>query len=165
MPGPRSYWATPRKCVVRSSVSPPPGRPETRKFPLSALRIAPLDMVYGVEAEIGDAPSAGSPSEIEHYALYQAKRIPGGFDPRANLRLRHARPADLAAGEITLFDVLEQARALRRLLARVRGAEPEDLNPPERAANGTIALADLEVRVGRAEPTGRGAQTACGAGR
>jgi hypothetical protein len=123
---------------------------ETRKLPLSALQIAPLDMVYGVEAEIGEAPSR-SPSEIEQYALYQARRIPGGFDPRANLRLRHARPADLGPGEITLFDVLEQARSLRRLLARVRGADPEDLNPPERAANGTIALADLQVRVVRAE--------------
>ena len=124
---------------------------ETRKFPLSALRIAPLDMVYGVEADTGETPPAGTPSEIEQYALYQAKRIPGGFNPQANLRFQHTRPADLAPDEITLFDALEQARALRRLLSRVRGVEPEDLNPPERAANGAIHLLELENRVLRAE--------------
>jgi hypothetical protein len=124
---------------------------QTRQFPLSALLIGPLDMVYGVETDTGQTPPAGTLSEIEQYVLYQAKRIPGGFDPQANLRLQHARPTDLATGKTTLFDVLEQARALRRLLARVRGAEPEDLNPPERATNGTIDLAELETRVVRAE--------------
>ncbi|MGE0258839.1 MAG: hypothetical protein AB7H71_04555 [Alphaproteobacteria bacterium] len=133
---------------------------ETRKFPLSALQIAPLDLVYGAAADIGERPpSAGTPSEIEQYALYQARRVPGGFDPASNLRFQHARPADLAPGEITLFDVLEQARALRRLLALVRGAEPEDLNPPERAANGTIALPELEARVVRAEDQLQAAHT------
>ena len=50
-------------------------------------------------------------SEIEQRVLYQAKRTSGGFDPTPKIRLQHARPADLAAGETTLFDVLEQARA------------------------------------------------------
>ena len=115
------------------------------------MPIAPLDMVYGVEADDGERPSAGTPSEIEQYVLYQARRVRGGFDPQANLRLQHARPADLTPGEITLFDALEQARGLRRLLALARGAEPEDLNPPERAANGAIDLVELENRVLRAE--------------
>ncbi len=137
---------------------------ETRKLPLNTLQIAPLDMVYGVEAEIGEAPT-GSLGEIEQYVLYQAKRIPGGFDPRASLRLQHARPADLAPGEITLFDVLEQARALRRLLARARGGAGR----PQPAR----ARCEWHNRAGRpggpgcagGKPTGRGAQTACGARR
>ena len=62
----------------------------------------------------------------------------------ASLRLQHARPANLAAGEVTLFDVLEQARAIRRLLSVARGADPEDLNPPERTGQGTIDLTELE---------------------
>ena len=49
-------------------------------------------------------------SDIEQQVLYHSRRKAGGFDPAATLRLQHARPADLAAGEITLFDALEQAR-------------------------------------------------------
>ena len=94
---------------------------------------------------------ASTLSEIEQQVLYHAKRKTGGFDPTATLRLQHARPTDLAAGEVTLFDVLEQARAIRRLLGVARGADPEDLNPPERTGQGTIDLAELEARVVRAE--------------
>ena len=60
-------------------------------------------------------------------------------------------PTDLAAGEITLFDALEQARAVRRLLGVARGADPEDLNPPERTGQGVIDLVELDARVVRAE--------------
>ena len=90
-------------------------------------------------------------SDIEQQVLYHAKRKTGGFDPLATLRLQHARPTDLAAGEVTLFDVLEQARAMRRLLGVARGADPEDLNPPERTGQGTIDLVELDARVVRAE--------------
>src|SRR6185295_14463952 len=90
-------------------------------------------------------------SEIERQVLYYAKRKTGGFDPLATLRLQHARPTNLAVGEVTLFDVLEQGRTIRRLLDVARGADPEDLNPPERAGQGTIDLAELEARVVRAE--------------
>ena len=59
--------------------------------------------------------------------------------------------ADLAAGETTLFDVLEQARVARRLITGLRGADPEDLNPPARSGTGTIDLAELQTRVAAAE--------------
>src|SRR5262245_42394452 len=90
-------------------------------------------------------------SDIEQQVLYYSKRKTGGFDPAATLRLQHARPADLGAGEITLFDALEQARAVRRLLGVARGADPEDLNPPERTSQAVIDLVELEARVVRAE--------------
>lgn len=122
---------------------------ETRAFPLSDLALTPLDMVYGVEA-------AGELTEIEQLVLYFAKR--GGAP--ANYRLQHTRPTDLAAGEITLFDALEQARAIRKLLSSTRGAEPEDLNPPERTGQGVIDLADLETRANRAENALTAAHTA-----
>src|SRR5262249_33923835 len=67
------------------------------------------------------------------------------------LRIQHARPSDLGRYELTLMEVLEQARAVRRLLATARAAEPEDLTPPERATSGTIDLAQLETRTTRAE--------------
>lgn len=124
---------------------------ETRKLPLSELSITPLDVVYGVEAANTAGQPNGAPSELEQQVLYHSKHKAGGFDPRASVRLQHARPADLAPGEVTLFDVLEQARAVRRLLSVARGADPEDLNPPERAGQGTIDLTELQSRVVRAE--------------
>jgi hypothetical protein len=124
---------------------------ETRTFPLSELGIAPLDVVYGVEATNATAKTDVTPSEIEQRVLYHAKHKAGGFEPAATLRLQHERPANLVAGEITLFDALEQARNVRHLLQVARGADPEDLNPPERTAQGTVDLADLDARVVKAE--------------
>ena len=124
---------------------------ETRKLPLTELGLAPLDLVYGVEAANTTAQPGMTLSDIEQQVLYHAKRKTGGFDPVATLRLQHARPSDLAAGEITLFDALEQARAVRRLLGVARGADPEDLNPPERTGQGVIDLVELDARVVRAE--------------
>jgi hypothetical protein len=124
---------------------------ETRRFPLSDLAVSPLDVVYGVGAGPGAASAADTPTEIEQWVLYNARHRVGGFDAAATLRLQHARPADLAAGELTLFDLLEQARALRRLLGGIRGAEPEDLNPPERLGSGVLDLVDLNARVVRSE--------------
>jgi hypothetical protein len=133
---------------------------ETRTFPLSELGIAPLDVVYGVEATSTFAGNDVAPSEIEQRVLYHAKHKAGGFDSGAALRLQHQRPINLAAGEITLFDALEQARNIRRLLQVARGADPEDLNPPERTAQGTVDLADLEARVVKAEQALNTAHTA-----
>ena len=91
------------------------------------------------------------PSEIEQLVLYHARHRPGGFAANARLRIQHARPVDLGRFELTLMEMLEQARALRRLLATARAAEPEDLTPPERSTTGTIDLAQLETRTTRAE--------------
>jgi len=124
---------------------------ETRKLTLSAIGVAPLDVVYGVDATTSPTQPNAALSDIEQQVLYFAKHMTGGFDPQANLRLLHTRPGDLAASEITLFDVLEQARAARRLLTGLRGADPEDLNPPERTSVGAIDLAELAARVVRAE--------------
>lgn len=124
---------------------------ETHTLPLSELSVTPLDVVYGVEAANTTAQPGMSLSDIEQQVLYYSKHKTGGFAPLANLRLQHARPTNLATGELTLFDVIEQARAVRRLLSVARGADPEDLNPPERAGQGTIDLTELENRVVRAE--------------
>jgi hypothetical protein len=124
---------------------------ETRTFPLSEVSVGALDMIYGVESASSATQADGSLSEVEQLVLYYAKRKTGGFDPQATIRLHHARPSTLAAGETTLFDTLEQARAVRRLLSSARGADPEDLNPPERTGAGTIDLVDLEARVLRGE--------------
>jgi hypothetical protein len=124
---------------------------QTRKLALSAIGMAPLDVVYGVEASSSPTQPNAALSDIEQQVLYVAKRMAGGFDPTANLRLQHVRPSDLAAGETTLFDLLEQARAALLLITGLRSADPEDLNPPERSGTGTIDLNELQARVVAAE--------------
>src|SRR6185295_11727591 len=122
---------------------------EKSAFPLSEVTQNALDFVYGVEPlGTGQDPS---PSTIEQLVLYQARRRPGGFGADANLRLQHARPTDLAAGETKLFDMLEQGRAIRRLLESARGLRPEDVCPPERQTQAAIDLVDLENRIIRGE--------------
>lgn len=120
---------------------------ETRAFSLSDLKFAPLDVVFGVEPLAG----VGQVSEIEQHVLYQARLGSSGFPQQARLRIQHARPADLAAQELTLLDVLEQARKVRRLLTTARAADSEDLNPPERAEAGEANLTDLNTRITKAE--------------
>ena len=124
---------------------------ESRVFHLSDLALAPLDIVYGVQPSAGALPSDTSSSEIEARVLHLAQHAAGGFAAGASLRIQHQRPANLAAGELTLFDVLEQARAARQLLATSRGVDPQDLSPPERIAAATFNLTELEARAHAAE--------------
>lgn len=123
----------------------------TAGFPLAELGPSPLDAVHGVEAAGGAGQAPAMPGRLEQLVLDHARRRPGGFGAAATLRLQHARPADLAAGETTLFDLLEQARAVRRLLDGARGVRPDDLVAPGRPAPGTVDLPALEARVARAE--------------
>jgi hypothetical protein len=129
---------------------------ETRTLLLSDLKLAPLDVVFGVEPLAG----VGQVSEIEQRVLYQARLGSGGFPQQARLRIQHARPGDLAVQELTLLDVLEQARRIRRWLTSARAADAEDLNPPERGAAGEMNLTELNARVTKAERALRAAHKA-----
>ena len=133
---------------------------ETRRMKLSALPLAPLDVVYGVPATGGAASLETTTNDIEVRIVDLAQRTQLGFAPGARWRIRHARPTDLAAGEITLFDVLEQARAARRLLTTARGVMPQDLSPPSRTSTAVIDIVELEQRVTSAEASLRDAQRA-----
>lgn len=124
---------------------------ETAVFPLSDVPMSTLDFVYSVQPGGQSATADASPCLAEQRVLYHARRLANGFGNDAGVRLQHERPADLAAGETTLFDVLEQARAIRRLLQGARGLRPEDLSPPDRPHQSTLDLADLEARVVRYE--------------
>jgi hypothetical protein len=120
---------------------------ETHKLLLSDLQLAPLDVVFCVEP----LASVGQVSELEQRVLHQARLGANGFPSQARLRVQHARPADLAEQELTLLDVLEQARRVRRLLTTARAADSEDLNPPERGEVGDVDLTELSARVTKAE--------------
>lgn len=138
----------PRKvrCTVASDAAGAPV--QTFAFAeLVALGLAPLDVVYGIDAQSGHG--AGSAGDIEQRVLEHARQRAG--TEAANWRLVHERPADLGAGESCLHDLLEQARALRSLLAGARGAEPADLSPPHAGDSGRIDDAELLRRVLKAE--------------
>jgi hypothetical protein len=133
-----------------------------QRLALSQLGLCALDVVYGVQggaaAAAGAAPTASAPvSDAEQRVLYQLQRQLGAG---ARLRLSHDRPTDLAAGEVTLFDALEQARAAFAVMTGARAAEPEDLNPPQRTVGGTVDLAELGSRVSGAETALQAALTA-----
>jgi hypothetical protein len=134
---------------------------QTRQFPLSQLGLSALDVVCGVRsAATGQATSSegapSTPSDVEQRVLYEAQRQ---IDAVTRLRIHRERPADLAAGELTLLDALEQARAAQALLNGARAADPEDLNPPQRTVGGTADLDEFETRVGAAEAALQAAQT------
>jgi hypothetical protein len=124
---------------------------ETHVLKLSEVRLAPLDVVFGVDATGGTLGAAVTQSDVEQAVLYRAASTISALATPASIRLQHLRPSDLATGELTLFDVLEQARAARAMLSSARGVTPEDLAPPERAISGAIDLDDLAGRVAAAE--------------
>jgi hypothetical protein len=128
---------------------------ETRTLLLSELQLAPLDVVYGVDAQ----PHPRQLSEIEQRLLFRAQHKAGGFAANALLRIQHARPADLGGNELTLLDVLEQAGNVRRLLASARATDAADLTPPDRSGSGTLDLAELQARVTQAEAAIQSAHT------
>ena len=120
------------RCAARSSGStrPPGAVAETRTLPLSELehRAARRRLRRG-SRQHHRAARHGARARSNSRSSTTRRHKTGGFDPLATLRLQHARPTDLAAGEVTLFDVLEQARAVRRLLQRrarrgSRGPQP-----------------------------------------
>lgn len=124
---------------------------ETVRFPLNDVAVTCLDFVYFVGTTAQSAQLTDTLCYAEQLVLYHARRRAGGFGNDAVLRLAHARPSDLAKGEITLLDALELARAIRRSLENARGLLPSDLCPPERSSAATFDLADLEARAVRLE--------------
>lgn len=138
----------PRKvrCTVEQPIDGQPASVRSVSFPLSELALTPLDFVYGVDNVTGATQPTTTPTHVEQLVLYNAQRRAGGFGAQSNLRLQHARPTNLAPGEVTLIDLLDQARAIRRMLETVRGARPEDLAPPERPGQGAVNLTELQAR-------------------
>jgi hypothetical protein len=120
---------------------------ETREVQLDALRLSALDAVISVQAQAG----AATLSELEQRVLYHAQRPPDGFTAGARLRLRPGRPPGGAASDLTLHDLVEQARNVRRVLGRVRALDGHDLDLPERATTGGVDFPALEARAAAAE--------------
>jgi len=124
---------------------------ETQVIRLADIGYAPLDVVFGVDTSGAGLAAGATQTEVEQAVLYRAGATIATLAPPAVVRIQHARPGDLAPGDLTLFDVIEQARAVRALLTSARGLVPDDLVPPERAASASIDLAELGARVAAAE--------------
>jgi hypothetical protein len=131
---------------------------ESRALKLSELSLAPLDVVYGVPATGSALSAEATPSDIEARVVDLAQRLRLGASAGVQWRIQHARPTDLASGELALFDVLQQARAVRRLLGTARSVTPQDLSLPSRTATSALDLAELEARVVDAEASLIGAR-------
>lgn len=124
---------------------------DTQRFPLAELPLAPLDFVHAAAPEGEATADAEAGCLAEQWVLYHARRRAGSFAEPSVVRLQHERPADLGTGEITLFDALEQARAVRATLEGARSLRPDDLGPADRDVQAVLDLAELDARVGRGD--------------
>lgn len=129
---------------------------ESRTFRLADLEISALDLVYAAAASpAGQATAQGS--AIEDAIIALAREGSGGFAATATLRIAPGRLAGTSDDGIWLSDALEQARAIRSLLASVRGAGPEDLTPPHRSSSGRFDVPELKRRAEKADTRFRSA--------
>jgi hypothetical protein len=122
---------------------------ETRELRLSELQLSALDAAFSVHVQA--QARAGGLTELEQRVLYHARRKPDGFAAGARLQIRSGRPADWTPADLTLHDLLEQARNVRRVLARARALDGHDLDLPERATVGGVDFSTLATRAGTAE--------------
>lgn len=91
---------------------------------LDQLGLAPIDLLYLPESE-GDAQR----SELEQRVIYLAQRsLPAGVSSAAEIKLTFNRdPSDDVMG---FAEVLEVARAARRMITSARALNPRDLAQP-----------------------------------
>lgn len=101
-----------------------------RYVPFKDLKLAPIDVVYLPE---GEAEAQRSELELRvcHYAMANS---PQALPNLVDLRLSFVQsPDDSAwpAGTTSFAEVLEVARAIRRLVTEARPLKPKDLSLPE----------------------------------
>lgn len=133
------------RCVIERLADEGDEVVETRELWLSELQLSPLDLIFSVDVHA----RSGTLTELEQHVMYHARRT--SFDASARLRIRDGRPSDWSANELTLHDLLQQARAVRRVLARARALDASDLDLPERDTSDGVDLAELTDRALTAE--------------
>ena len=119
---------------------------ETKELRLNELRLAPLDFIYAVEGGEG-----GQQAEIEQRILYTIMRQPDGFAPGSLLRINPDRKPEWSAGELGYGEFSELLRTARKLITGARGIDADDLNLPERSADSSVDVVELETRAAGAE--------------
>lgn len=96
---------------------------------LSGLRLSPLDYVMLAERD----EQAGL-AELELRILDHVRSLPL-VGPDARVRLDYTRAPEWPADAVTVPELLEQARAVRRLFTAARPLRAADLQPPDRGVS------------------------------
>ena len=76
----------------------------------------------------------------------------GGFAAGSLLRVNPNRKPEWKATELSYGEFSELLRTARKLITSVRGIDAGDLNLPERSANFSVDVVELEKRAAGAEP-------------
>jgi hypothetical protein len=120
---------------------------ETYEVKLSELGLTPIDVVFSVDAQ----PRAGSLTEVEQRVLMCVRRNVAALTDNTRLQLATSRPGNWTTKDLLLQDVVDQARAARRILSRSRALDANDLDLPERNVAIGVDLKELGDRATEAE--------------
>jgi hypothetical protein len=119
---------------------------QTHEVKLADLKLAPLDVVFGVDVDVrGDQQT-----EVELRLLHHL-RSTAGMTADTRLRVVRGRAAGASVKVLTLDDVLAQAASARQLLTVARGLDATDLELPERGVEPGLDLTELLARTDKAE--------------
>lgn len=114
-------------CEVTYSDPQVSAEPQSLHVSLKELGLAPLDLVYLLDGDLG-----GQQSEIEQRILYHVLKNRPSI---TNISL--AFPVSPPGNPPGLPEVLEVTRTIRRLITGARGLEPRDLELPEQVKVGS----------------------------
>jgi hypothetical protein len=131
------------QAMVRHPAAPGRGSARTERVavPLSALDLAPLDVVYLAESADGTQRS-----ELEQRVRWHLLRqFPPGAPEGASIELRFDR-GGLGDESASFAELVELARALRSLIAEARPADSRDLARPEADSEPGIDVPELMRR-------------------
>lgn len=118
---------------------------ETKEIRLDQLGLAPLDYIYALAGG-----KAGQQAEIEQRLLLEIMSRPEGFPAGSLLCINPQRMPEWSIGELSYGEFSEVLRTARKLLTSARALDGEDLNPPDRAADFSVDIAELNKRVSAA---------------
>jgi len=134
------------RCIVER-LDPASGQvAESQTLRLDQLRLAPLDFIYAAEGGQG-----GQQAEIEQQILYTITRMPDGLAPGSLLRVSPDRKPEWQPNELGYGEFSELLRTARKLIAGARALDADDLTLPERSAEFSIDVAEVERRASDAE--------------
>jgi hypothetical protein len=112
---------------------------------LNRLQLSPLDVVFMVEGN-----EEAQRSELEQRLLAQLLQTrPDGISPEAEARVSFDRDPAWPTDIISLGELVEIARTIRRLIAGARAIDGRDLSLPEAAALSQIDAREFTQRVDR----------------
>jgi hypothetical protein len=135
--------------AAASPAAPAPGTviswPVQQTFPLGALGLGALDLIYEATATSGGPP--GARTLLEERAIRRARgHAPAG----AAAGVPRIDPTPAAGGRPSFAAAVEVARALRALLGAARPARPDDFARPQDGRHGTVDTTDLGRRAAAA---------------